>query len=336
MQKSATLRDIAKKANVSVATVSRVVNENYPVTEKTKKIVQEAIREMNYSPNTIARSLKKKTTNTVGFVVADIGNSFAMDIAKGLEIELLKQDFQLIIATSGGNMRREVDVVNALIDRRIDAIVMAASDKEVSSMAYEICKSHDVPLLLVDRGNDEIDVNQLLCNNYKASYELVQLLLDNNHRKIGIINIPLSHQNGTERLGGFLQCLKDHDVEIAEDYISNGNSTVEDGYQSIMQMLSLEDPPTAVYCVNNYMVEGALMALKELNIEMGKDISIVAFGSLLCNKYITPIVTHARQFGENMGVMAGNIVVDILNNEYVKSRIVIDIEISEGGSVKKL
>lgn len=333
--KEATIKDIAHQAGVSISTVSRVINGNYPVRQEVREKVEKAMKDLEYHPNAIARSLRSNKTKLVALVVADLSNRFFMEIAKGLEQEVSGMGYQLVIASSDGDAKKERWILEALTERRIDGLVIAASDSSGDNIRK--CLSQGIPVVLVDRELKGVTTNQVLWKDFDNSYRLVRLLTLKGHRKIAIVNVTLSNPNGNNRLLGYKQALVEAGIPIRGDFISPSNFNISQAYRFVKQVMQEEDRPTALYCANNIMLEGALQALRELDLKIYDDVSVVAFGSLECNKYIVPQITSAEQDSFSMGCQAGKILSRLFSGEGIYSmQMVLDSEIVERGSVKRI
>lgn len=330
-----TIKDIAQQAGVSISTVSRVINGNYPVRQEVREKVEKVMKELNYRPNAIARSLRSNKTNLVALVVADLSNRFFMEIAKGLEQEISSMGYQLVIASSDGDSKKERRMLEALTERRIDGLVIAASDSSGDNI--KMCLNQGVPVVLIDREIKGVTTNQILWKDFDNSYRLVRLLILKGHRKIAIVNVILSNPNGNNRLLGYKQALEEAGIPIRDEFISPSNFSTSQAYKFVKQVMQEEDRPTALYCANNIMLEGALQALRELELKIYEDVSVVAFGSLECNKYITPQITSAEQDSFSMGCQAGRILSQLFSGKGIYStQVVLDSEIIERGSVKEI
>lgn len=330
-----TIKDIAKEAKVSISTVSRVLNGNYPVSLEVKQRVEKAMKDLNYRPNAIARSLRNKKSNLIAFVIADLSNRFFMEAAKGLEIEISKAGYHLVIAGSDGDIKKEHTLIDALVERRIDGLVIATSDPKGEKVKY--CLNHGIPVVLIDREVENLKTNQVLWNNMDGSYKLTKLLIDNGHKKIAIVNVTLNNLNGRQRLEGYKKALEEQGIPIKKGYISGSNFNKSEAYNYVKKIMLSDKPPTALFCANNIMLEGALQALNELNLKPYDDISIVSFGYLECNEYIPLKITSADQNSLEMGHKAGIILNNLLNEENRSStQIILSPEIVIRDSVKKI
>lgn len=333
--KDITIKDIANRAGVSISTVSRVINNNYPVRREVRETVEAVMRELDYHPNAVARSLRKNQTNLIALVVADLSNHFFMELAKGLELEISKLGYQLVIASSGGDAHKERRLIDSLVEQRINGLVIATSDSQGEKI--QKCLNLGIPVVLVDRAIQGITTNQILWNDFDTSYKLTKLLTDYGHRRIAIVNVMLTNPTGYNRLSGFKQAMKDAQISDSDMYISPSNFSEDHAYEYIMEVLKLDQPPTAIYCANNIMLEGTLRALRESGKQIYEDISVVAFGNLICNKYISPIITSMNQNSLEMGGRAGEILIAaIAGKQNYSTQLTMESELVKGGSVKRI
>lgn len=333
--REATIKDIARHAEVSISTVSRVMNDNYPVSDEARRRVEEAMEALRYRPNAIARSLRSSRSNMIALVVPDLSNRFFMEAAKGLELETGKAGYNLVIASSGGKAEKENALIDSLVERRVDGLVVAPSDQKGERI--RACMEMHIPVVLIDRGIEGLETSQVLWNNFSGAYDLTKILIDHGHTAIGIVNVSLNNVNGAGRLSGFHQAMQDAGLPRRKEYESKSNFCVEEAHAFVKKVLQLPAPPTALFCANNIMVEGALRALQELHLRLYEDISIVAFGNLECNKYLYPRITAADQDSIEMGRRAGLILDDLLcSGKTELTKVVLNAKLTEGGSVRRL
>ena len=332
---NATIRDIARQAGVSIATVSRVVNNNYPVSDKTQHLVKKAMEELDYRPNANARSLRNRKTCLIALVIADLSNRFFMDAAKGLEAIIADSNYNLIIASSGGEIKKEQKLIDSLLEMRIAGLVIACIDKNPKRLFT--CESMGVPVVLIDRKVESINTNQVLWDNQDGAYQLARHLIDCGHKRIAMVNVSLKNSNGQERLEGFMRALRESGISPAKGLISKSNFRQEEAYDFVMKVMNLPAAPTAIFCANNIMLEGTLKALRKLHLKVYDDVSVVVFGNPECNNYLDRRITAATQDTWTMGQTAGKVICDLLGNNHIhKTQIVLKTEIVFGESVKKI
>lgn len=187
--KQTTIKDIAKASGVSITTVSRALNGNYPVSMEVQERVRKAVQELEYRPNAVARSLRSNRTNLIALVVPDLSNLFFMEAAKGLEREIAADGYNLVVAGSDGKAEKERHLLESLLEKRIDALVIASSDSRGDSIRRFI--ELRVPVVQIDRILDGLETNQVGWDNTDASRRITQVLVDAGHTDIGIVNVSL-------------------------------------------------------------------------------------------------------------------------------------------------
>ena len=308
-----TIVDIAKEAGVSIATVSRVINGNYPVKASVKEKVNSVMNKLDYHPNVTARSLRCNNTYLMAFVIADLSNRFFMEIAKGLESVLMPKGYQLVISATDGDPEKEGKIVQLLLNRQIDGLILASSSESRSIL--EKCKKAHTPLVLIDRAIEGVSTNQVVWNDTETTEKLTNILIKNGHKRIGIINVSLNASPGKRRLEGYKKALNAANIEINEAFISKSNFDSKQAYNFVIETMLLPTPPTAFVCCNNVMLDGALEAIRDLKLEVKKDVALTVFGNAECNKYIKPEITSAYQDTILMGKTAGNMMKELLAGE---------------------
>ncbi len=300
MGRNITIKDIAQHTGLSITTVSRALNSNYPVSSDARKKIEEAVSELGYRPNLVARSLKSNNTNTIGFVVADISNPFFMKVAKGLEEELVKKGYQIILASSDGDAEKERDILRMFLERRIDALVLASSDTSAEMVSNVI--DSDIPVILVDRIIEGINVDVFTDDNYNAAFELTKLLIEQGHRDIAFANVMLGISSGKERLEGALSAMKTCGIPVNKEWISESQFTSEEAEAWIYHLFAGNSKhPTSIFCANNIVAEGVMVACKALKLRIPEDISVVSYGEISMQALIEPKITHAKQEPYVMG-----------------------------------
>ncbi len=333
---NATIKDIAREAGFSVATVSRVINGNYPVSTETRQRVLQAIEDLHYTPNAIARSLRKNRTDLVALIVEDISSVFLLDIAKGLEEELEKDGMNLILASSDGSPEKERRLIDLLMKRRCDGLVIATTDHDPSRI--KSCMDRKMPVVLVDRTFQELRTNQIGWNNLDASVQLTQYLIDRGHQKIGMMNCSTTSINGSKRLEGFSKAMDTAHLDTFAPWVSPSLGSTDNAYHWVKALLTQPERPTALFCGNYRMLEGVLMAMEDLGLKLGEDLSVVSFGRKERSLYRTLPVTYMKQPSQEMGREAGRLLKRLIQfpEERITSHIILETELVEAGSVKDL
>ncbi len=335
MARDATIKDIAKAAGVSVATVSRVINDNYPVSDEAREKVRHFMEKLNYRPNAIAQSLRSNRSNMIGFIVADLSNEFFMQAAKGLEKVIAGQGYSLVVASSDGSAEKERQLIGALASKRIDGLCVASVDSAPETLRQTICDG--TPVVLIDRMLQDVETSQVLWNDADSARTLTQMLIDNGHRDIGIVNVTLSHSAGQNRLAGFLSAMEQAAIPVPKSFISPSNFSSDEAYRFAFKLLSAKRRPTALLCANNVMAEGTLKAMQELGLKVDDDISLVCFGKIEWNKYLSPKITTIELDSWNMGERAGAILIDMIRSgKGLATQVVLPGNLILGGSVRNI
>lgn len=332
--KQATIKDIAKAAGVSITTVSRALNGNYPVSLEVQQRVRRAVQELGYRPNAVARSLRSNRTNLIALVVPDLSNLFFMEAAKGLEREIAADGYNLVVAGSDGRAEKERHLLESLLERRIDGLVIASSDSKSDSIR-RFMELH-VPVVQIDRILEGLETNQVGWDNIDASRRITQVLIDAGHTDIGIVNVSLKNRNGQGRYHGFVQAMEENGLAIEEDWVSPSNFDGDSAYAWVRELLARPDRPTALFCANNIVLSGTLKACAERDLHIGRDISLVSFG--MVESYFGLRITCMYQDSCEMGRQAGKLLHQLLSAGagHGCTRVRLEAELRQGGSVCSL
>lgn len=331
-----TIKDIAKEAGVSIATVSRVLNDSeHAVNENTRKKVLEIVKKYNFNPNTLASGLKSNRTYLIAVVVADITNSFFMDIGKGIENAIGNQKYSLVFADTHGDEKKELEVVKKLISRKIDGIVLASvSEKED---VLKECRKKNVPVVQVDRQIDDEDTNAVLWEDFRLAYTLAEHVIDKGHANVAIENTRLGCSTGQHRLQGYLEAFRNQGIRIGEENISASNFEMQDAYEHVKSLLGKPKCPTCIICSNNIMVKGSLKAIQEKGFSIPEDISICCFGNIETNEYNLTDITNIQQDTRLMGRKAGELLLSQINEEnHCSVKIKLSGKLIERSSVRQI
>jgi LacI family transcriptional regulator len=336
--KMVTIKQVAQRANVSTATVSRVINDNYPVSDEAKEKVQRAIIELGYRPNGIARSLKCNKTYMVGMVVPDISNNYFMDIARGLESVISPLGYSLIFCSTDENTEKELKLLNALNEKRVDFVLLASSTQNSDKLEKFIKQGMNI--IMIDTSIDDLEIDLVVEDNYNATYKIISYVIGEGHRKIGIVNGIMEVSTAKERYKGFVKALENNNIEVEDRYVVNGNYNRKKAYEEVKRMLqkNINDLPTVLFAANNDMAEGTMLAIKELNLDIPEDISLISFGDISLAQLIEPRLTIISQNAELIGQKAGELMINRMegNDEEDYHKVIIPSEIIIRQSVKSI
>ena len=308
---SATLNDIAAKAGVSVSTVSRVLNkkaQKYRIASGTEQRVLRAAKELSYRPNEIARGLRLKKTNTIGLIAPDVSNPFFAYIIKRVQNVAHGLGYSLIVCNTDENLDQEIAHLNLLFRNRVDGLV--AMPVGVSYEHYADWLDKGIPLVLLDRCFDELNVRSVVVDNYAGAYEAMEHLIEVGHERIAFIQgLPGTYTN-TARLNGYRDALQAHGLPYDPELVVGADFRQENGYMETKLLLSMSDRPTAVFATSDMITLGALQAIYEERLSIPQDISLVMFDDVDFAPFLRCPLTAVRQPKELMGEMAVKMLVD--------------------------
>ncbi len=298
-----TIKEVAEKAGVSPATVSRAVGQYGYVSEKTRRKILAAIRELGYKPNAIARSMVTRSTQTVGLVITDITNPFFATLARGVEEVTWQNGYTLILANTDENLQREQAVVRTLQEKRVDGlIVVPASSNPAPHLEDMLVEG--TPLVLVDRNVRDCAVDVVMVDNESGAYQAVSHLVAQGYRRIAMIVDNLDISTNAERLAGYRKSLRDGGVEVDEDLIQSCQYTRQSAYALVSRLLQAPQPPTALFTANNFMTIGAISAIQEAGLTIPGDIALVGFDDVNWTELNNPRLTMVAQPVLDLGRVA--------------------------------
>ncbi|WP_459480940.1 LacI family DNA-binding transcriptional regulator [Clostridium saccharoperbutylacetonicum] len=337
---SATINDIAKRAKVSPATVSRVLNSSGYVKEDTKQRILTAIKEMNYTPSAIARSLSKSETNTIGIIVPDITNTYFGEIIKGVSEIAEKSNLNIILFNTDNYLEKEIRAINLLKEQRIKGIIMTPGfgEEKFNETYLKTITSLNVPIILVSADIKFTQLNGVFVDNIKGGYDATNLLIKEGHNKIGIMTGLLSSEPTTDMLEGYKKALFDNNIKLNKNYIYHGEFKLEKAYELTKKMLCEDDPPTALFVCSNMMTMGVIKALKEEHKDIPKDLAIVGFNKIDLLDIVGINITYMEDSPLELGRAAMEMLSQIFSDAEMTDvrRMIISPQIIIRGSEKKL
>jgi LacI family transcriptional regulator len=295
-----TMRDVSAMAGVSISTVSHVINNTRSVPGATRQRVLDAIRTTGFMPNTIARSLKRAETRTLGLAVGDISNPYFTEVVHALETTAGTAGYTLLLTDVGEDPDREMAALGVLIGRRVDGLILSPSAAG-GVKAVEYARKNKVPVVQIDRVATS-DCDFVVARNRPGMRRLVRHLAELGHRRIALLAGLSGLSSSRERVDGYRAGLREMGIESDPALIVPAGSSVEPGRTVTHQLMALAKPPTALVASNNLMALGAMRALKELGLRVPEDIALVAFDDFawadLFQPRLTTIAQPCRQIGE--------------------------------------
>ena len=306
------IKDVANKAGVSTATVSRVLGDFPGVRDKTRKKVLKAITELNYEINAVARSLRQKKTNSIGIIVGNVLSQFYSVIAKSVEDTANKFGYHTILCNGDENSKKELEYLRILKSNRVDGIILTPTGKNSEYVQHLI--NSRTKVVLLDRLIEGVDCDAVLVDNTNGAYKAVKHLIDQGYRKIGIVDGYLDRTTGAERLKGYLQAIEEAGIAKDDNLIKIGNFKKESGKRLTRELLKQSNRPEAIFTTNIDMSMGALIAIKEMGLTIPDDIGIVCFDDSDWALILEPSITVIRQPVYQLGSIAAELLIKKIEN----------------------
>lgn len=302
----ATIYEVSNLAGVSLATVSRVINKNTRVSDKTRQKVENAMSELGYRPNSIAQSLASNRTNSIGILVSELHGDFFGQMMAGIEVELRAAGKHVIITTGHCEENKEKDGIEFLISRNCDAIILhveAVTDEYI----IDLCKGK-IPVYIINRLVEEISENCISLNNELGGYLATQEIIDQGHSNIAYIAGPQSKRDSQERLAGHKRALKNNNISFDENLFYEGDYTEMGGSAGLKYFITNKQKFTALICANDEMASGSMTYAREQDFSLPDELSIIGFDNNNFARHTYPKLTTIDNPVNKMGQMAARLV----------------------------
>jgi len=305
-KKKTTIKDIASVLNISAAAVSKALHNDSRISEKTKIAVRQVAENLKYQPNHLASALRSGKSHLVGVIVPRTNSNFFSSVIQNIEEVLNKKGYNIIITQSNESYKKECDSIDTLLYTQVDGIIASMANETVDLGAYEKIKSKGIPLILFDRGENDLNVDYIGIDDYNSSHLIVEHLVENGCKRIAHIGGYKRTRIFNNRIRGYIDALKKHNLPLDDELLTESGLTIEDGREKMLKLLSLDTPPDAVYVAGDYAALGALQVLKEKNIKIPEDIALVGFGNEPFTDMVTPRISSVHQHSAEIGKQAAN------------------------------
>ncbi|MEW4327429.1 LacI family DNA-binding transcriptional regulator [Rossellomorea marisflavi] len=326
-----TIKEVAKMAEVSSATVSRFLNNSGYVGEEARKRILKVIEETGYVPSENAKSLRTKQTKVIGVILPKISTETSSRLVRGLDEVLAKEGYQILLSNSGLSAEKEIEHLRLLKSRDVDGIILSATTNGAGLKA-EIQRL-DIPVVVV--GQEVDDTPNVIFDEYQAAKDMVKHLIDHGHERIGFIGVSEEDPAvGVLRKKGYLQAMQERNLPIEESWIEKGIFDVESGAVAMERMMGAAIPPTAVFAVTDRLAIGAMNYVKSIGLRIPEDIAFAGIGASELSRYITPsLTTMDYQNKESGRVAAGLILEAIKSGGNSPEKRLINVRLLQGDSV---
>lgn len=320
----ANITDVAKAANVSVATVSRALNEPEKVSSETQNRIKEAIRELNYRPNRLGVRLRKQKTNVLLVLVSDLGNPFFSDILYGMDETAQKHGYSLMVVSTYFNTERERSSLLALEQRTVDGAVLLSSMLPTEEINYY--DAH-FPIIQCCDFNEDSTAMHVSIDNYKATEQVVEYFLALGRKRIAAIGLSNNFISSRLRAKAYRETLERHGIAFEPDMFQVVPHTFEYGITATQVLLRLPEPPDAIFCMSDIIAAGAVRALADAGIRVPEDVALIGFDNVVISKIITPPLSTVGQPMRQIGNTAIEALIERMKGHPVTKEIYLDHEL---------
>lgn len=325
--KEITIKDVADLAGYSEATVSRVINQFDGVGEDTRTVVENAIKKLNYRVNINARNFRKSKTKLIGLLIPNILIAFYGNILKGIQNLAYENDYTVILLETNGEMKKELNSISFLKDRRADGMIYIG--KSFIEQRVAALKSCNFPIIVFSGDYKENGFPTVKINNYQASYDMTEYLIKTGYTKIAFISGPLDEKIvGVKRLQGYKCAMKEYGLIINDQYILESDFSFEGGYRLVQQLLQQHILPDAIFAAGDEMAVGAMRAIQEKGLSIPQDIAVTGFDNIRLSRFVTPRLTTISQPIYELGQTAMQMLLDRITHKVsIKMEKVLDYQL---------
>ncbi|MDP9262600.1 MAG: LacI family transcriptional regulator [Actinomycetota bacterium] len=304
-----TIRDVARVSGVSPMTVSRVINESERVSPETRRRVEHAIAELGYVPNRHARGLSRRRTGTIAVIVPDVANPFFTLIVRAAEEVARRADYRVLLCDTRADVTVERDVISEMIAHRVEGIVIAPVSDRSSAHLRQLAR-FGVPFVLIDRTVSGVEADSVLGDSSGGARTLVEHLISLGHRRIGMVVETDDVSTARDRRHGYEAALEAAGITVDPQLVTEATVDPEGGVEGMRRLLALDEPPTAVFTVNNLVALGAIEAVRSAGLEVPDDVALVCFDDIEYASRLYPFLTAMVQPAETFGTLGTQLLLE--------------------------
>jgi LacI family transcriptional regulator len=313
-----TIHDIAEKLNVTASTVSRALQDHPRISAETKKSVLKAVRKLNYQPNNIAAALRNGRSNIIGIMIPTVDRSFFSSVICGIEEIANTANYHVMICQTYDNYEKEVATIDALLKASVDGIIVSHAKETKNFKHFLKARERGIPIIQFDRSIDDLDASQIVIDDFLGAFKATEHLIQQGCKRIAHFTNTLKISIYKERLRGYREALLANGMKYDEALVIESNLQIEDGRNSMLQLLKLKQMPDAVFSASAYGVVGAMQVLKERNIKIPDHVALVGFSNEPFTSFIEPSMTTVDQHSMRMGNAAAEIFLQEVNSDRTK------------------
>lgn len=329
-KKKTTIKDIASVLKISPAAVSKALHDDSRISSKTKEAVKKVAKELNYQPNHLASALRKGKSNLVGVIVPRTNSNFFSSVIQNIEEVLNKEGYNIIITQSNESYKKECNNIDTLLFTQVDGIIASMANETIQLDYFEKIKSKGIPLILFDRGENDLNVDYIGINDYDSSHMIVKHLVEQGCKRIAHIGGYKHTRIFNNRIRGYVDAIKQYNLPLDSELLIESSLTTEDGRDKMTQLLNLKNRPDAVYIAGDYAALGALQVLNEHNINVPKDMALVGFGNEPFTSMVTPTMSSIDQHSAEIGKQAAFTFLERVKEPFIKqtlNKVILDAKL---------
>ena len=335
----ATIHDIAKKLNITASTVSRALKDHPRISTETKKAVQKIAQKLNYQPNNIAAALRNGKSKILGIIVPMVDRSFFSSVIRGIEEIANGANYNVMICQTYENPEKEIATVEALLNAGVDGIIVSHAKNTLNFNHFLKVKERGIPLILFDRSNDELEVSNVVIDDFLGAYKATEHLIQQGCIRIAHFTNTRKISIYKERLRGYREALLNYNLAYDESLVVASDLQLEDGRYSMLQLLKLNEIPDGVFSASAYGILGALQILKENGIKVPEEVALVGFSNEPFTSFTDPSLSTVEQHSMRIGNTAAEIFLEEVSDtikKFIPQKIVLKPElIIRQSSLKK-
>ena len=310
-----TIHDIARALKISASTVSRALNDNPRISMKTRDKIKALALDLGYRPNTLASNLRNKKSKTIGIVVPLINRYFFSSVISGVEDVAFKAGFTVVISQSSDLAQKEIDIVHSMFANRVDGLIISIAMQTNTFDHLNLFRQKHIPLVFFDRAVPEIETDKIVVDDFAGAFRVTQHLIDQGYQRIGHLAGPQNLTTYLDRKNGYLEALRRNAMPCDESCIHFNQLTSEDGVIAVKQLMSVSNPPDALFCGNDTTALSAMIYLRDKGIRIPEDFGIVGFSNEPFSKVVSPSISTIAQPGFEMGQKAAGLIIRKIENK---------------------
>jgi LacI family transcriptional regulator len=323
-----TIADIAEKLHITAATVSRALSNHPAISDKTKKKVQEMAERLNYKRNGIASSLRSGKTKVIGVIIPSAEINFFGSVVHGIESIANLNGYNILIYQSNELRDYEVKGIETFLSARVDGIMVSIAKNTVDYSHFTDVKKRGIPFIFFDRANDDLGIPSVVVDDYKGAFLATEHLIKKGYKRIAHIKGPQHIKTFNDRLKGYMAAIRANKLQVDPGLIYAGDVSIESGKQAVEHFLSMDNPPDAVFAVEDFTALGVIKELKDHNIKIPQEFGVMGFANELFGEHISPSLSTIDQQTVLMGKESCKLLLELIQAKHTKqptrNKVIID------------